>query len=334
MRVPAPTITRTRPELAAALDALDAAGRSRALVMTMGALHAGHLTLVREARRHADAVVVSVYVNPLQFGPGEDFDAYPRDLDADVALLAAEGVDVVFAPDDATMYPGWPDAPAIRIDPGPLAARYEGATRPGHFAGVAQVVAKVINLVRPVVAVFGQKDAQQLALVRSLVRDLDLPGRIVAVPVSRDDDGLARSSRNSYLAPVERERALTLSRALRAGERAAAAGAGPREVHAAAWAELTDLTDLAAAGLVDVPFAIDYLALVDATTFAPLVEAFGAGPDGEGGEGDEDPRTEAAGAGATIDAVLAVAVRVGSTRLIDNLPLRIPRAAAEEEVTA
>jgi len=274
-----PVVVRTRAELRAALGALPG---SRALVMTMGALHEGHLTLVREARSRADHVVVSIYVNPLQFGPGEDFEAYPRDLDADVSLLAHEGVDLVFAPSDEEAYPA---DPLVRIDPGPVAGVLEGRTRPGHFAGVLQIVAKVLNLVRPDVAVFGQKDAQQLALVRTLVRDLDLGVQIVGVPIRREGDGLAMSSRNAYLSPDERRRALTLSRALAAGRDAAGAGGTATQVRQAAVDVLESADGV----------EVDYLALVDPDTFLPL--------DGR-----------AAGTG-----LLAVAARVGTTRLIDNM---------------
>lgn len=307
-RYPVTSLVRTRAELHAALAELPG---SRALVMTMGALHEGHLTLVAAARELADHVVASVYVNPLQFGPHEDFDAYPRDLDADLALLRAAGVAVVYAPDDAEMYPGWPARPLVTVDPGPVAAQYEGRTRPGHFAGVLQVVAKVISLVRPDVSVFGQKDAQQLALVRTLVRDLDLPGTVHAVPISRDTDGLARSSRNTYLSAAERGQALALSRALRAGEQAAAAGVDAAGVLDAARAVLD-----AAAG-VDV----DYLALVDPVTF----EQVGAVARGARAPGAEVPGSVArvAAAPGKIEAVLAVAAGVGTTRLIDNVPLTL-----------
>ncbi|UNX56487.1 pantoate--beta-alanine ligase [Georgenia sp. TF02-10] len=252
--------------------------------MTMGALHEGHLALVAEARARAEHVVVSIYVNPLQFGPGEDLAAYPRDLEGDLALLAGAGVDVVFAPTDAEAYP---TEPLVRIDPGPVAQLLEGRTRPGHFAGVLQIVAKVLALVRPDVAVFGQKDAQQLALVRTLVRDLDLGVEIVAVPIRREPDGLAMSSRNAYLSPTERVRALALSRALAAGRDAA--GDGPTAALAAAR-EVLD----AAEGVT-----VDYLALVDPDTFLPL-------PDGATGAG-----------------LLAVAARVGPTRLIDNMTVQL-----------
>nr|KEP23668.1 pantoate--beta-alanine ligase [Georgenia sp. SUBG003] len=274
-----PVVVGTRAELRAALAALPG---SRALVMTMGALHDGHLSLVREARSRAEHVVVSIYVNPLQFGPGEDFEAYPRDVDADVALLAHEGVDLVFAPSDEEAYPA---QPLVRVDPGPVAGVLEGRTRPGHFAGVLQIVAKVLNLVRPDVAVFGQKDAQQLALVRTLVRDLDLGVQIVGVPIRREEDGLAMSSRNAYLSPDERRRALALSRALAAGRDAAAAGGAVAEVRRVAEDVLG-----AAEGV-----RVDYLALVDPDTFLPLDE-------------------RATGAG-----LLAVAAWVGTTRLIDNM---------------
>lgn len=298
-------LAENRAELSLALADLPG---TRALVMTMGALHAGHTALLEEAGRQADHVIVSVYVNPLQFGPGEDYATYPRDLAADLALLEEAGADLVFAPSDEEMYPGWPQRPAVRVDPGPLAQAFEGAARPGHFAGVAQVVAKVVNLVRPHVSVFGQKDAQQLALVRSLVRDLGLPGRVVGVPISRDEDGLARSSRNAYLSPLERERALTLSRALRAGVAAAAQPAAtPRAVVAAARDVLETAPRGAPAG---VPLEVDYLALVDATTFAPLGE-----------EDPGEPADQATDAGR--DAVLVLAARVGTTRLIDNTPIHL-----------
>jgi pantoate--beta-alanine ligase len=195
-----------------------------ALVPTMGALHGGHRSLMRLARERADTVVVSVFVNPLQFGPDEDFDRYPRDLAADTALCAEEGVDVVFAPSVGTMYP----APQmVTVDAGPMGERLEGASRPGHFTGVLTVVAKLLNLVRPDTAVFGEKDAQQIALVRRMVADLDVPVEIVGAPILRDPDGLASSSRNVYLSDAERRSALALSRALRAG-REAVAGRRPR----------------------------------------------------------------------------------------------------------
>ncbi|MEE2036252.1 pantoate--beta-alanine ligase [Nocardiopsis sp. CT-R113] len=275
-----PLVARTPEELRRALTG---AGRV-ALVPTMGALHGGHRTLMRLAGERADTVVVSVFVNPLQFGPDEDFDRYPRDLAADTAVCAEEGVDVVFAPAVETMYP---TAQMVTVDAGPMGERLEGASRPGHFTGVLTVVAKLLNLVRPGTAVFGEKDAQQIALVRRMVADLDMPVEIVGAPILRDPDGLASSSRNVYLSDAERRSALALSRALRAG-RAAASG-GPDAVRAAARAVLDE-----AAGATP-PVDLDYLALVDARTFDEVAS------------------------GHRGDAVLAVAARVGATRLIDNV---------------
>lgn len=280
----APVIATTRRELATALA--DTSG-TRALVMTMGALHEGHLTLVREARRLADHVVVSIFVNPTQFAPGEDYDAYPRTLDADVALLRTVGVEVVYAPDPTDVYP---EPPLVSIDPGPIARVLEGATRPTHLAGVALVVTKVLNLTRPDIAIFGQKDAQQLTMVRTLVRDLDLPVRIHSVPIARDTDGVARSSRNRYLSPEEREHARALSRSLEAGSTAAASGGTPSEVLAATGEVL--------AGEQGVE--VDYVALAEADTFAPVT----------------DPPAPTSPSGTR--AYLLVAARVGTTRLIDN----------------
>lgn len=272
-------IARTREELRNALADLD--GRI-GLVMTMGALHDGHLSLVKAAREDSDHVVVSIYVNPLQFGPGEDFEAYPRDLDADVALL--DGVDVVFAPTDEEMYPR---TPLVRIDPGPVATILEGKTRPTHFAGVLQVVHKVFNLVRPHAAWFGQKDAQQLALIRTMVADLDMPLEIKSVPIKREESGLAMSSRNQYLSDVEREQALGLSRALGEGKKVADAGGSASEVLAAAREAIAEAEGV----------KLDYLELVDRETFVSLES------DGE--------------------AVLVVAAWVGSTRLIDNMEVTV-----------
>jgi pantoate--beta-alanine ligase len=236
-----PAVVHTRAELAAARAARTG---PVALVPTMGALHAGHAELIRHAATLAGSVAVSIFVNPLQFGPGEDLDRYPRTLDSDLALLAGLGVELVFAPGAAEMYPA--GRPAVTVDPGPLGDLLEGASRPGHFAGVLTVVTKLLGLVRPEVALFGEKDYQQLALIRRTVADLELGVEIVGVPTVRDPDGLARSSRNRYLAPAERARALALSRALRAGEAAGPGGAGA--VLNAATAQL---------GGVDV----DYLAL-------------------------------------------------------------------------
>ena len=279
-----PLVVRTPEELRGALTGAGRVG----LVPTMGALHGGHRALMRTARDRADTVVVSVFVNPLQFGPNEDLDRYPRDLPGDTALCGEEGVDVVFAPETATMYP-LPQM--VTVDAGAMGERLEGASRPGHFTGVLTVVAKLFNLVRPDFATFGAKDAQQIALVRRMVADLNLPVEIVGVATLRDPDGLASSSRNVYLSPEERTSALSLSRALRAGTEAAPEGA--KAVREAALAVL----DAAARATPHV--ALDYLALVDPATFA---------------EADTDHRGEA---------VLAVAARVGATRLIDNVSVTL-----------
>jgi pantoate--beta-alanine ligase len=259
------------------------------LVPTMGALHEGHIALLRRAAALAQpngSVVASVFVNPLQFGPGEDLDRYPRDLDADLAICGREGVDLVFAPNDAQMYPR---QQLITVDPGPMGQVLEGASRPGFFTGVLTVVHKLFSLVQPQTAVFGEKDAQQLALIRRMVCDLDLGIRIDSVPTVRDPDGLAISSRNAYLSQRERASALALSRALRTG--LAEAKAGPDAVLAAAQHVLDD------ASRADPPVLPDYLALVSPDTFTPVKPAYAG------------------------EALLLVAARVGATRLIDNMPL-------------
>ena len=206
----------TREELESARKTLP--GRV-AVVMTMGALHEGHAALLREARERADSVVVTIFVNPLQFGAGEDLDRYPRTLEADLALCEREGADVVFTPTPDVVYP---TAPLVRVTPGALGEVFEGAVRPGHFDGVLTVVLKLLHLTRPDVALFGEKDAQQLACIRAMVRDLDLPVDVVGVATVREPDGLALSSRNRYLSPDERRSALALSRALATGDVAAA----------------------------------------------------------------------------------------------------------------
>ncbi|MBK6014700.1 pantoate--beta-alanine ligase [Streptomyces sp. MBT53] len=323
------TLQRTADEL----HARTRAGR-RVVVMTMGALHEGHATLVRTARELAGPdgeVVVTVFVNPLQFGEGEDLDRYPRTLDADLKIAEQAGADVVFAPSVDEVYPG--GEPQVRISAGPMGERLEGAVRPGHFDGMLTVVGKLLHLTRPDTALFGQKDAQQLALIRRMVRDLNFGTDIVGVPTVREADGLALSSRNRYLSPQERRTALALSQALFAGrdrhaaqealraralevpatharaealsaigESRAAADAhavakaapgpgGPASVRAAARLVLD------AAARLDPPLALDYLALVDPSDFTDVDEDF------------------------TGEAVLAVAARVGTTRLIDNIPL-------------
>ena len=262
--------------------------------MTMGALHEGHLSLVRAARRAASNVVVSIFVNPLQFGPDEDFDAYPRDLESDLALLETVGVEVVYAPEMDDVYPR---EPLVRIEAGPMATVYEGRTRPTHFAGVLQVVHKVFNLARPDIAFFGQKDAQQLALIRTMVADLDMPLEIRSVPIRREESGLALSSRNAYLSDEEHIEALALNQALVLGKDAAAHGAG-----------VMGARDVALKYLSDAPgVKLDYLALVDPETFRDLTAP-----------APQDEQTEA-GAPAPSRGLLVTAAWVGTTRLIDNM---------------
>ncbi|MBA4863921.1 pantoate--beta-alanine ligase [Streptomyces sp. PSKA54] len=355
------TLLHTAEELRARARA----GR-RAVVMTMGALHEGHATLVREARRLAGRegeVVVTVFVNPLQFGAGEDLDRYPRTLDADVKVAEQAGADVVFAPSVDEVYPG--GEPQVRISAGPMGERLEGASRPGHFDGMLTVVAKLLHLTAPDMALYGQKDAQQLALIRRMVRDLDFGMEIVGVPTVREEDGLALSSRNRYLSPAERRTALALSQALFAGQDRHAAQEALRaravlapstharaealsalgesraaaDAHAVATSRPSPTTALAggspraespggppsrrpssyrgrpaavraAAQLVldeasrlDPPLVLDYLALVDPSDFTEVPDDF------------------------TGDAVLAVAAKVGTTRLIDNLPLTFGAAS-------
>ncbi|MFC5000760.1 pantoate--beta-alanine ligase [Dactylosporangium cerinum] len=203
-------VVETREQLAAAR----AAARGRvAVVMTMGALHDGHVELLRTARAEADTVLLTIFVNPLQFAPGEDFERYPRTMEKDLELARAAGVDIAFTPSRDVMYPQ--GAPAVRVDPGPAGQELEGASRPGFFHGVLTVVNKLFQLTRPDVAYFGEKDYQQLGMIRAMVRDFDLPIEVRGVPTVREPDGLALSSRNRYLAPAERKAALVLSRALK-----------------------------------------------------------------------------------------------------------------------
>ncbi len=285
-----PVVAGTRAELAEALRDVRAVGGRIALVPTMGALHAGHAELVAAARRgvsERDAVVVSIFVNPLQFGPGEDLERYPRTFDADLEVCAEQGVDVVFAPSVDEVYPG--GQPQVTVEPGPLGAVLEGASRPGHFRGVLTVVAKLFGLVQPDLAFFGQKDYQQLALVRRMVADLCLPVRVHGVETVREPTGLALSSRNQYLDDAGRTAAAALSRALRAG--AAAGRQGPERVLAAARDVLSGEPGL----------DVDYLEL----TSPDLGEPPAAG-----------------------EARLLVAARVGSTRLIDNVAVLLGGAGA------
>jgi pantoate--beta-alanine ligase len=288
----APLLASTRRELDGLLAGARGAGRRVGFVPTMGALHEGHASLLRAARdRVGDgSVVSSIFVNPLQFGPSEDLDRYPRTFEADLELCAREGVDVVFAPGVEEVYPGWPAQPQVTVEPGPIATVLEGRTRPGHFRGVLTVVAKLFGLVRPDLAVFGQKDYQQLVLVRRMVDDLCLRVDVVGAETRREPDGLALSSRNRYLDADQRVAAAALSRALRAAQ--ADAARGPEAALEAARAAL-----LASHG-VD----LDYLVVTDT-------------------ELGELPPVVADGT----EARILVAARVGSTRLIDNLPLLIGR---------
>jgi pantoate--beta-alanine ligase len=274
-----PAVAETVADLRRLRDALPG---PVALVPTMGALHEGHRALVRAARERAAGVIVSVFVNPTQFGPGEDFDRYPRTWDADLAALAEEGADLVFHPEVDDVYPS--GSLGVTVAPGPLGSVLEGAIRPGHFAGVLTVVAKLFGLVRPDLAVFGEKDYQQLTLIRAMARELALGVEVVGVPTVREDDGLALSSRNRYLAPGQRRAAATISAALRAG-----AAAGPQGAEAVL---------AAASSVLDAEPSLlqDYLELTD-TDLGP---APAAGP-----------------------ARLLVAARAGSTRLIDNLAVTL-----------
>jgi len=284
---PVPMLIRTRKGLSAARAALPG---PVVLVPTMGALHAGHRSLLRLARDLAGpggSVLVSIFVNPMQFGPGEDFNRYPRSLDQDLAACAEEGVSAVFFPDRLQVYPA---EPLVTVNPGPVGRRLEGKSRPGFFDGVLTVVLKLLQLTSPDAAVFGAKDAQQLALVRQMVTDLDLGVRIEAAPLYRDSDGLATSSRNVYLSAAERASALALPRSLQAA--AAAAARGPAAALAAARAVLETAAE------ADPRVQLDYLALVDPVSFAEV------GADHRG------------------PATLLVAAKVGTTRLIDNASLQ------------
>ncbi len=275
--------------LRSAVDALRAGGKRLALVPTMGALHEGHLTLVRAARRHADAVAVSIFVNPKQFGPSEDLDAYPLRMGEDSALLEAEGIELLWAPTVEVMYPtGF----ATNIAVSGVSDGLCGATRPGHFDGVATVVLKLFNQVRPDVALFGEKDWQQLAVIRRMARDLDLvrprADAVLGVPTVREADGLALSRRNQYLSPEARAQAAALPQALRQAVAALVAGSAVAPTLAAFEAHLLQ------AGFDHV----DYAALADAESLAPLA-ALGYA-----------------------SARLLVAARIGGTRLIDNMGVK------------
>ncbi len=274
-------VVHTRDDLAAALSDTDG---EVAVVMTMGALHEGHRQLIRVARERSPFVVVTIFVNPLQFGPNEDFEKYPRTLERDLEACEAEGAAVVFAPSRDDVYPG--GAPSITMNPGPLGAILEGASRPGHFSGMLTVVEKLLRLTRADVAFFGEKDFQQLALIRRMAVDLELGVEIVGVPTVREIDGLALSSRNRFLSADERVSALALSRALREG----AAHGDPGAILAAAGKVLAEEPGV----------RLDYLEL----TGADLGEVPVEGP-----------------------ARLLVAAKVGTTRLIDNVPIVLRKEA-------
>jgi pantoate--beta-alanine ligase len=268
-------------------DAARSAGRTVGFVPTMGAFHDGHVSLMRRARDERDHVVVSIFVNPLQFGPEEDLSRYPRDEDRDLSIAGQLGVDVVFAPSVEEMYPT--GQPEVTVDPGPLGERLEGAARPGHFRGVATVVAKLFDVVGPGTAYFGEKDAQQLAVIRRMVRDLSLPIEVEGCPIVRERDGLATSSRNDYLSPEQREAAGCLFLALSEAAQMARGGERDAATMVAAMAREIGATPEA---------RVDYAAVVDDETF-------------------EEVSTIAAPARAL------VAARFGETRLIDNLLLPV-----------
>ena len=278
--MPLQTVT-TVAECRAALEDARRAGREIALVPTMGALHEGHAALVRHAREVADVVVVSIFVNPLQFGERSDLERYPRTLEADQALLEELGADLLLAPDAQQMYPDGGSSTTVHA--GPLGDELEGASRPGHFDGVLTVVTKLLNITQPTIVCFGEKDAQQVFLVRRMIRDLDLPVAVHEIETVREADGLARSSRNVFLDDRQHEVALTLSRALRAAAAARADGVPAMLRAGRAVLDAADDVDL------------DYLTAVDPETFAPA-------PDDHAG-----------------DVRLLVAARVGPVRLIDTL---------------
>ena len=268
----------------AAVGSARASGTRIGFVPTMGFLHEGHLRLVDEARRRAGCVVMSVFVNPTQFGPTEDFSRYPRDLSGDSEKASSRGVDLLFVPDVSEMYP----TPAsLHVTADDLPSRWEGAVRPGHFSGVLTVVAKLFNIVRPDVAIFGRKDFQQAALIRRMVRELNFPIEVVVAPTVRESDGLAMSSRNTYLDTSARKSALALVESLRAAASAFAAGERSGE-------ELTATGANSLAGHHDV--TVDYFAVVDPVDMRPVEHA-------------------------ASDSVAIVAARVGKTRLIDNMVL-------------
>jgi pantoate--beta-alanine ligase len=279
-------VTGDRHGFREACEAARAEGEAVGVVLTMGYLHRGHVSLIARAREECGFVAVTIFVNSLQFGPTEDLAGYPRDLDHDLAECERAGADVVFAPGEDEMYPG--GRPEVSVDPGPLGDRLEGVDRPGHFRGVCTVVAKLLGLTGPCRSYFGEKDAQQVAVIRRMVRDLDLPVEVVACPTVREEDGLALSSRNSYLSPEERRAAVCLYEALARAAWLAQGGETDAHVLRAEMAKRIGMEPLA---------RIDYVAVVDQATFEEMDRLRGP-------------------------ARALVAARFGKARLIDNLALR------------
>jgi pantoate--beta-alanine ligase len=276
-----PTVVTTRVEVRHAIDAARARGLAIGLVPTMGALHAGHLSLVEASRRECDFTVVTIFVNPTQFGPGEDFEQYPRDLENDLKAMSRCGVDLVFAPGGEEVYRPPHDT---TVTVGDVARRWEGASRPDHFPGVATVVLKLFNIVRPDVAFFGQKDFQQTCVVRRMVEDLDLDVAIRVCPIVREADGLAMSSRNRYLTALQRSQALVLSRSLQRASQLVEEGQRDRNViYQAIQQKLAEQPSV----------EVDYIAVVDPQTLCDVQSI-------------------------QIPTLAALAARVGQTRLIDN----------------
>lgn len=286
-------VVHTASDLLEVMPARGKKNAKRAVVMTMGALHEGHLALVRAAQEAADEVIVTIFVNPLQFNDAGDLERYPRTLDADCAMLESLDVDVVFAPSVDQMYPG--GEPLVRVNAGAINDVFEGAFRPGHFDGVLTVVLKLLNLTSPQVALFGQKDAQQVIAIKAMCRDLSVPVEIAVVPTVRASDGLALSSRNVLLSDDERADAVALSRALGEASQVLAEG-GPLALALA----------VGRAALADVPgVVVEYFAALDPATAQEVPERHQG------------------------DATIAVAARVGQTRLIDNMPVRVGQPEAQ-----
>jgi len=289
-----PLVVERVADLRAHLDAARAQGRTVGFVPTMGAFHEGHRSLMRAARANHDTVVVSLFVNPLQFGPAEDLDRYPKDLEGDLAAAAAEGVDIVFAPPVEEMYPGFPVPPLTTVSVAGLTGGLCGGARPGHFDGVATVVTKLFSIVGPSTAYFGKKDAQQLAVVRRMATDLCLPVDVIGCPLVREADGLAMSSRNRNLSPAEREAATVIHRGLQSGA----------EVVLGGERDAGKLRRVVANVLTTEPLVrLEYAEVVAADTMEALEEIAG-------------------------EVLVAVAARVGDVRLIDNMTIRVDARGA------